>query len=63
VLYAVAAHARRAASSRAWSRAQGDARRCSARLKAAPRGGGGLRFGGVWTAVIVAQVAVTVASR
>jgi predicted permease len=33
----------------------------SARLKGATAGGGGLRFGGVWTAVIVAQVAVTVA--
>lgn len=30
-----------------------------ARLKAASAGGGGLRFGGVWTFVIVAQVAVT----
>ena len=33
----------------------------SARLKRATAGGGGLQFGGVWTAVIVAQVAVTVA--
>jgi predicted permease len=33
----------------------------NARLKANTAGGGGLRFGGVWTAVIVAQVAVTVA--
>ena len=32
-----------------------------ARLKQATAGGGGLRFGGVWTVVIVAQVAVTVA--
>jgi len=32
-----------------------------ARLKAGTAGGGGLQFGGVWTAVIVAQVAVTVA--
>jgi hypothetical protein len=31
------------------------------RLKAATAGGGGLRFGGVWTAIIVTQVAVTVA--
>jgi predicted permease len=31
------------------------------RLRQAAAGGGGLRFGGVWTAVIVAQVAVTVA--
>jgi predicted permease len=31
------------------------------RLKQASAGGGGLRFGGLWTAVIVAQVAVTVA--
>ncbi len=31
------------------------------RLRAGTSGGGGLRFGGVWTAVIVAQVAVTVA--
>jgi predicted permease len=30
------------------------------RLRAGTAGGGGLRFGGVWTAVIVAQVAVTV---
>jgi len=33
----------------------------SARLKQATAGGGGLKFGGVWTAVIVAQIAVTVA--
>jgi predicted permease len=32
-----------------------------ARLRAGTAGGGGLRFGGVWTAVIVAQLAVTVA--
>ncbi|HYH80559.1 MAG TPA: ABC transporter permease [Longimicrobium sp.] len=32
-----------------------------ARLRQQSAGGGGLRFGGVWTAVIVAQVAVTVA--
>ncbi|HEV2149220.1 MAG TPA: ABC transporter permease [Longimicrobiaceae bacterium] len=32
-----------------------------ARLRQATAGGGGLRLGGVWTAVIVAQVAVTVA--
>ena len=31
------------------------------RLKEATTGGGGLRFGGMWTAVIVMQVAVTVA--
>jgi predicted permease len=31
------------------------------RLRRATAGAGGLRFGGVWTAVIVAQVAVTVA--
>ena len=31
------------------------------RLKQATAGAGGLRFGGVWTAVIIAQVAVTVA--
>ena len=31
------------------------------RLRAGTSGAGGLRFGGVWTAVIVAQVAVTVA--
>jgi hypothetical protein len=31
------------------------------RLKQASAGGGGMRFGGVWTAVIVAQVAVTTA--
>jgi predicted permease len=33
----------------------------SARLKATTAGGGGVRFGGLWTAIIVAQVAVTVA--
>ena len=32
-----------------------------ARLKEGTAGGGGLKFGGVWTAVIVAQVAITVA--
>jgi predicted permease len=32
-----------------------------ARLRRLGAGGGGLRFGGIWTAVIVAQVAVTVA--
>ncbi|MGH7483754.1 MAG: ABC transporter permease [Longimicrobiales bacterium] len=31
-----------------------------ARLRQASAGGGGFRFGGVWTAVIVAQVAITV---
>lgn len=31
------------------------------RLRAGTTGGGGVRFGGLWTAVIVAQVAVTVA--
>ena len=31
------------------------------RLKQASAGAGGLRFGGVWTAIIVAQVAVTIA--
>ena len=31
-----------------------------ARLKQGTAGGGGVRFGGVWTAVIVAQVAITV---
>ncbi len=31
------------------------------RMRAASAGGGGVRFGGVWTAVIVCQVAVTVA--
>ena len=31
------------------------------RLRQAAAGGGGLQFGGIWTAVIVAQVAVTVA--
>jgi putative ABC transport system permease protein len=33
----------------------------SARLKLGTAGGGGARFGGVWTAIIVAQVAMTVA--
>jgi putative ABC transport system permease protein len=32
-----------------------------ARLQQVSAGGGGMRFGGVWTAVIIAQVAVTVA--
>jgi predicted permease len=32
------------------------------RLRQAGAGGGGLRFGGVWTAVIVAQIAITVAA-
>jgi putative ABC transport system permease protein len=32
----------------------------SSRLREAGAGGGGLRFGGVWTALIVAQIAVTV---
>jgi putative ABC transport system permease protein len=32
-----------------------------ARLKQASAGGGGLRFGGIWTAVIVAQIAITLA--
>ncbi len=36
-------------------------RRVEARLRQTAAGGGGLRFGGIWTAVIVAQVAVTVA--
>jgi hypothetical protein len=36
-------------------------RALGARLKQASAGGGGLKFGGVWTAVIVAQIAVTVA--
>jgi putative ABC transport system permease protein len=36
-------------------------RSVEARLRQAAAGAGGLRFGGVWTAVIVAQVAVTVA--
>ena len=31
----------------------------AARLRAASAGGGGVRFGGIWTAVIVSQVAVT----
>src|SRR6185503_12185232 len=30
-----------------------------ARLRAASGGGGGLQFGGVWTVVIVAQIALT----
>ena len=33
----------------------------AARLRQAAAGGGGLQFGGIWTAVIVSQVAVTVA--
>ncbi|HEX9754672.1 MAG TPA: ABC transporter permease [Gemmatimonadales bacterium] len=36
-------------------------RAVGARLKQATAGGGGLRFGGLWTVVIVTQVAVTVA--
>ena len=36
-------------------------RRMGSRLKQATAGAGGLQFGGVWTAVIVVQVAVTVA--
>jgi hypothetical protein len=36
-------------------------RAVGARLKQSTAGSGGLRFGGIWTAVIVAQVAVTVA--
>jgi predicted permease len=36
-------------------------RALGARLRQGAAGGGGLRFGGIWTAVIVAQVAVTVA--
>ena len=36
-------------------------RQVEARLREASAGGGGLRFGGVWTAVIIAQVALTVA--
>lgn len=32
-----------------------------ARLRAMTSGGGGIRFGGIWTAVIVAQIALTVA--
>ena len=36
-------------------------RSVEARLRQVAAGGGGLRFGGVWTAVIVTQVAVTVA--
>lgn len=37
------------------------ARGLDARLRQSSAGGGGLRFGGVWTAVIVTQVALTVA--
>ncbi len=37
------------------------ARGLDAQLRQSSAGGGGLRFGGVWTAVIVTQVAVTVA--
>jgi len=33
----------------------------ASRMKQGTAGGGGLRFGGVWTAVIIAQVAMTVA--
>jgi putative ABC transport system permease protein len=33
--------------------------RAGARLRAASSGGGGLQFGGVWTVVIVAQIALT----
>lgn len=36
-------------------------RRMGSRLKQAAAGAGGLQFGGVWTAVIVVQVAITVA--
>jgi predicted permease len=36
-------------------------RRMGSRLKEATAGAGGLQFGGVWTAVIVVQVAITVA--
>ena len=36
-------------------------RALGSKLKASTAGGGGLKFSGVWTAVIVAQVAVTVA--
>src|SRR5690606_9400469 len=36
-------------------------RRVALRLRQATAGGGGLRFGGIWTAVIVIQVAATVA--
>ena len=36
-------------------------RRMGSRLKQATAGAGGLQFGGIWTAVIVVQVAVTVA--
>ena len=36
-------------------------KKVESRLRQASAGGGGLRFGGVWTAVIVTQVAVTVA--
>jgi predicted permease len=34
----------------------------SARLRATGAGGGGLRFGGIWTMLIVSQIAVTVAA-
>ncbi len=37
-------------------------RALGARLRQAGAGGGGLQFGGIWTVVIAAQVAVTVAS-
>ena len=36
-------------------------RRMGSRLKQATAGAGGLQFGGIWTAVIVVQVALTVA--
>jgi hypothetical protein len=36
-------------------------RSVEARLRQVAAGGGGLRFGGVWTTVSVTQVAVTVA--
>ncbi len=36
-------------------------RRMGSRLKQATAGAGGLQFGGIWTAVIVVQVAITVA--
>jgi hypothetical protein len=36
-------------------------RALGARLRQGAAGGGGLRFGGIWTTVIVAQVAITVA--
>ena len=35
-------------------------RSVGAQLKASTAGGGGMRFGGIWTAVIVTQVALTV---